>query len=158
MDHPTMTSTNLIAKRTALVLIPAREFAQRLNQFHLIHDKSVPGWTVHIILYHSFVEVPHFLAAVDAIEKQISQIEPFFFEFDDVGHFSLQEYETVHLSISDDANIQRLWSIIVKVPNYTGQPLTPHLTIGQALHNDPEALSFICRKAQKILESVSSFE
>ncbi|KAJ3889033.1 hypothetical protein GG344DRAFT_52462 [Lentinula edodes] len=158
MDHPTTTSANLIANRTALVLIPPPEIAQRLNQFRLVHDKSAPGWTAHITLYRSFVEVPHFSAAVDAIEKEISQIEPFSFKFDDIGHFSLRGYETVHLSVSDDANIQRLWSIIAKALNYTGPPLTPHLTIGQAPHNDSEALSFLRRKAQKILESVSSFE
>ncbi|KAJ3916732.1 2'-5' RNA ligase superfamily-domain-containing protein [Lentinula edodes] len=158
MDHPNITYANLTANGTALVLIPPPELAQRLNQFRLVHDKSAPRWTAHITLHFSFVEVPHFTEVVDAIEKEISQLEPFSLKFDGVGHFALQGYETVHLSVSDDANIRQLWAVVAKALNYTGRPLTPHLTIGQAPHNDPAALSFLHRKAQKILESVSSFE
>ncbi|KAJ3809430.1 2'-5' RNA ligase superfamily-domain-containing protein [Lentinula aff. lateritia] len=155
MDHPNITYA---ANGTAFVLIPPPELTQRLNQFRLVHDKSAPRWTAHITLHFSFVEVSHFTEVINAIEKEISQLEPFSFKFDGVGHFALQGYETVHLSVSDDANIRQLWSVVAKALNYTGRPLTPHLTIGQAPHNDPAALYFLRRKAQKILESVSSFE
>ncbi|KIK52687.1 hypothetical protein GYMLUDRAFT_64131 [Collybiopsis luxurians FD-317 M1] len=158
MDHPTVNISNLTANRTALVLVPPKEFAERLNPFRLVHDKAAPRWTAHITLHFSFVDVPNFPASVAAIEHGLSQIEPFSFKLDGVGSFSLSGYETVHLSISDDANIQRVWSVIAKALNYSGRSLTPHVTLGQAPHNNPEALASLRRKAQRLLESVGELE
>ncbi|KAE9389497.1 hypothetical protein BT96DRAFT_1025020 [Gymnopus androsaceus JB14] len=158
MDHPTVNVANLTANRTALVLIPPKEFAERLNQFRLVHDKSSPRWTAHITLHFSFTEVPYFPQAVAAIEREISQIEPFSFTFDGTGSFALSGYDNVHLTVSDDANIQRIWSVIAKALNYSGRPLTPHLTVGQASHGNPEAMASLRRKAQRLLDSVSALE
>ncbi|KAJ4480176.1 hypothetical protein J3R30DRAFT_3701534 [Lentinula aciculospora] len=129
MNHPTITSSNLTANRTGLVLIPPKEITERLDQFRLVHDKSALRWTAHITLHFSFNEVPRFPEAVATIEQGFSQIEPFSFKLDGVGSFILPGYET------------------------TGRPLTLHLTVGQAAHNNSEALSSLRRKAQKLLDS-----
>ncbi|KAF9062161.1 hypothetical protein BDP27DRAFT_1337000 [Rhodocollybia butyracea] len=146
MDHPTVSSANLTSNRTAIVLIPPKEFAEKLNQFRLVHDKSAPRWTAHITL--------HFLLC----RQGLSKIEPFSFKLDGVGSFNLTSYETVHLSISADENIQRIWSVIAQALNYTGRPLTPHVTVGQAAYNNPEALASLRQKAQKLLGSVGSLD
>ncbi|KAJ7123747.1 hypothetical protein C8R44DRAFT_875908 [Mycena epipterygia] len=159
MDHPTAALSNLSAYKSALVLIPPRKFAERLNPFRLVHDKSAPRWSAHITLHFSFVEVPSFPDVVATIERRISQMKPFSFKFDHVGSFALQGYETVHLGTSDDANLKELYSIITEEMSFSaGRPFTPHLTVGQASHASPGAIESLRRKAQGLLESVSSLE
>lgn len=148
---------SLSSYHTALVLLPPREIAERLDQFRRVHDKSAERWPAHFTVQFPFVQEELFSETITRLETTISQFQPFSFHLDSVGKFSLAGYDSVHLTTSDRA-VHELWKAIASVLKYSGRPFKPHLTLGQANHKSPEAVALLEEKARNLMRSVASFE
>ena len=148
----------LVAFNAALVLLPPREYAYRINPFRRTHDKSALRWTAHITLTFPFVESNHLPETVASLRNVVKDIQPFNLPLDKVDSFSMSSYDTVHLTTArqeDQQAVQSLWKTVANALGYRGRPFKPHLTLGQAPNrNNLEALQSLHAKAQKILLSV----
>jgi 2'-5' RNA ligase len=152
----------LVAYNTALVLLPPREYAHRINPFRYIHDKSGQRWTAHITTIFPFVEDVYLPETANMLREVVRDIKPFKLSLDSVHKFSIRDYDTVHLTVGrkeDQRDVQQLWKAISTALGYKGRPFIPHMTLGQAPNRgNAEALHLLNQKAQRILESVKELD
>jgi endonuclease/exonuclease/phosphatase family metal-dependent hydrolase/2'-5' RNA ligase len=144
---------------TALVLLPPPQIQSRINPLRSANDKSFPRWTSHLTLVFPFVEPPALPTACTLLRDALSKakLHPFHFQLDKVGKFQQWESDTVYLGPSQPTEIQRLWEAVSSPFRYSGRPLVPHLTLGQARRRD-DASAFLQSKGALLLEQVIKWD
>jgi 2'-5' RNA ligase len=152
----------LNAFNTALVLMPPREIALRLNPFRITHDKAGLRWPAHITMIFPFVEPMYLPETISNLREAVKTIQPFQLRLDKVGKFPKRDYDTVHLTIgkkSDQQNIQNLWKALAITVGYQGRPFAPHLTLGQAsTKRGTDSLQFLSERSELMLERVKNLD
>lgn len=169
------TTAPLSSYSNALVLLPPRAYAERINPFRMVHDKvcnsfilfdgplmstSQAGarWTAHITMVFPFVADEHLSAAVANLKAALATTTPFSLSLNKVDRFRQSAVDTIHLAPSDPSRVTALWSILAKTVGYTGRPFAPHLTVGQAARKSPEACQWLQSKAEAIRDSLDGLE
>ena len=91
----------------------------------------------------------------DALSK--AKLSPFHVQLDKVGKFEQWENDTVYLGPSQTTEIQRLWEVVSSPFGYSGRPLVPHLTLGQARRRDGPSALLHC-KGKLLLEQAIEWD
>ncbi|KAH7099531.1 hypothetical protein BKA62DRAFT_308698 [Auriculariales sp. MPI-PUGE-AT-0066] len=142
---------------TALALVPSLAIQERLYAVRAVHDRAANRFPAHITL--PFPEPQDLDATVSKLRTSFGEAPLQTFRLDfapEPGVFTGRREVTVHLQPRNEAllSIRSLWLRIMRAATEDNfkdderRPFSPHLTIGQAPHNNTSIQLLMDRAAQ----------